>query len=1325
MKKFLLLFFLLSFSISIFSQQLKTSSAYSFTENKGQIVDQDGKQNPAVQYLFNSDGLNVQIKNDGFSYDVYEVKKVPKKKSKRRESDLPQKNKLKTEYDLKYEYHRVDIDFVGANKNPEIIAEGKSVDYDNYYNIPNRPKGVENVHRYEKITYQNLYSNIDLVFFQPKDTLKPIEYNFIVNPGGKISDIQLKFNGAKTQLKDGKLSMNLRFGEMQENIPHSWEEEGNLKKSINVGFKDLGNGVYGFNADRDVFDKVVVIDPVPTRIWGSYFGGNGEEFAWIRPDKNNNIYLFGYSTSTNNVATSGSYQSNSAGSGDAFISKISKDGQRFWGTYYGKQYFDVTGSVDFDDNFNVYAAIIVEKPNPRYPGNYYYFYQKLVFLKLNANGNLIFENEIGNEIGNPSHSGYSDETEINDVKFFDNKFYVIGKTRLNVFGTSGAFQENIGVGETGFLTKFDAITGANDYFTYIGDNGPTLMYSIFNADATGIEISGISRGSNFPMIDAFQQTNNGGNFGNNGLYVKFSTGGNLLKSSYFGNTESYLFRSARRFGSEIMFAGKMYTQNKLCYFLVDTTLNIIKDYKEVTIKNSDGDIYIDNNKNIFAAGRASPNDSWSNQQTTAGAFLPNIGQYDSSFYTKYDSDFQKIWSTFYQGNGGTQLGMMTKDYDGYLYLWGMSSRNYTGIATPGTFQQTTNTNNNDMYIAKFADCASNVTVSFTPTCINQNLQLNASGGTSYEWFGPNGFHSFVQNPLINNAQASDSGEYFVKITGGQSCGGIFSVVINIGSPTLPVLDIPNLPDLSGLCNLTVTNIPTATTGCGTKISATTTDPLSYNSPGNYVIHWNYNDGNGNTLNQNQNVIVQGIAKPTGNSNQNFCKIVVPKISNIQISGTSIKWYNAAGNLLNANTLLVDGTQYYATQTLNGCESAKTEITIAVNDPIAPTGNASQTFCSAQLPKISDILVTGQNIKWFDASGNILPTTTLLLDGKTYFATQTVNGCESTQKLSVTAIVKNGGIPANNYAIAICNPTTSNTKIENLINYKGNLIANPGIYIFEFFNAANQVIADPSNAILNLGANIFNVKISNNLGCFDFVKLTLTLDPKPPLNLPEKVEFCNGQSVTLDAGVNGLIAYEWTRTDDPKVISNQQILVVSTPGDYILKVENTFGCQNSTIIKVTKSVLAHITGVQIVNNTATVQMSAVGDFIYSLDQVNWQNSNVFQNLANGNYTVYVQTKLGCIIGSMNFSIFNVTNIFTPNADGMNDTWEISGLENYPNSEVKVFDRFGNTVLQKITNGTFEWDGTFNSRKLPTGNYWYVIKVSDGRLLNGWLLLKNRN
>ncbi|MBV2165929.1 MAG: T9SS type B sorting domain-containing protein [Kaistella sp.] len=1322
MKKTLLLAFFFSLSASLFSQKIQTGSNAFFYENKGQIVNQDGKENSAVRYLFHSNGLNVQIKKEGFSYDVYETKRTLKKGSENLEQNMAIKKR--PDYDIEHQFHRVDIDFVGANKNPEIIAEGKSTDYDNYYNLPGRPTGVENVYRFEKIIYKDLYSNIDLVFFKPLDTLKPVEYNFVVNPGGRISDIRLKFKGAETHLKAGKISMALRFGEMQENIPHSWTEKNNKKEDLTVEYTDLGNNTYGFRTSHDTFDKIVVIDPVPTRIWGSYFGGNGEEFGWIKPDKNNDVYLSGYTTSTNNVATTGSYQSNLVGGADAFINKITKDGQRLWGTYYGNLYFDVVGNIDTDDQLNVYAAILSEKPNPAYPGNHYYFYPKIILLKLKSDGSLIIKNEIGKETGNPSYSGYSDESEITDVKLHNNKLYVIGHTRIRGFGTSGTFQENLTSGESGFLAKFDPVTANLDYFTYVGDNSYTQLYSIFNMDSSGIEILGTTRMTKFPMIDAFQPVNNAGSIGNNGLYLKFSEQGNLVKSSYIGGIEFYYFLTAQRFGNEIMIGGRMSNQRKFCYYLVDTSLNIVKEYKEVDVWNNDGIIYIDRHRNIFTSGRADRGEPWVSQVATPDAFLSTIGQFSSAYYTKYDLNFNRIWSTFYQGNGGSQLGMMIKDNTDNLYVWGMSSGNTSGIATPGTFQQTTDTRSNDMYIAKFADCKSNVNVSFTPTCIGQNLQLSASGGSTYEWFGPNNYHSTLQNPVINNAQAINSGEYFVRITGGQSCGGIFSINVNIGSPTGPVLDIAVLPSLTGICSVTVTTKPTATTGCGTQIIGTTVDPLTYTVPGSYIIHWTFDDGQGNILTQNQNILVTGVAKPVATTPQSFCKISSPTISNLQITGTSVKWYDAAGNSLSPTTVLTDGNKYYATQTLNGCESAKAEILATLNDPAAPTGNSQQDFCSAQNPTISNLFVTGQHVIWYDAAGSVLAASTPLSDGQNYYATQTVSGCESTQKLAVKVSVANGGIPANDYSTAFCNDTTANTKTIDLNDYRTNLISNTAGLIFEFFDSANQLITNPANQKLNIGLNAFNVKISNSLGCFVYVKLNLTLHPKPLLNLPVSAEFCAGQSVSLDAG-SGFSSYEWSKDGSATIISSNQILNITTAGTYNLKVKNSFGCENSASVTVTQSYPGTISGVQIVNNNATVIMSNSGDFLYSLNNAVWQNSNTFTNLSNGNHTAYVKTQGGCIIGMMNFTIFNVSNSFTPNADGINDTWKLDGMENYPNSDIQVFDRNGKAVLSKVTNGSFEWDGKFDSRALPTGNYWYIIKVSDGRILSGWLFIKNRN
>ena len=69
---------------------------------------------------------------------------------------------------------------------------------------------------------------------------------------------------------------------------------------------------------------------------------------------------------------------------------------------------------------------------------------------------------------------------------------------------------------------------------------------------------------------------------------------------------------------------------------------------------------------------------------------------------------------------------------------------------------------------------------------------------------------------------------------------------------------------------------------------------------------------------------------------------------------------------------------------------------------------------------------------------------------------------------------------------------------------------------------------------------------------------------------------------------------------------------------------------------------------------------------------------------------------------------IPNFFTPNSDGHNDTWSIPFLYNEPETEIRVYDRFGNTVAS-YTAGEGEWDGTSMGRPLPESTYWYIIKV----------------
>jgi hypothetical protein len=87
----------------------------------------------------------------------------------------------------------------------------------------------------------------------------------------------------------------------------------------------------------------------------------------------------------------------------------------------------------------------------------------------------------------------------------------------------------------------------------------------------------------------------------------------------------------------------------------------------------------------------------------------------------------------------------------------------------------------------------------------------------------------------------------------------FNVIVNDNQAPVPNLE--SLPDAIAQCSASIITIPTANDNCAGTVSGTTSDPLIYNSEGNYIIHWTYNDGHGNSSSQNQTVIVHDITAP--------------------------------------------------------------------------------------------------------------------------------------------------------------------------------------------------------------------------------------------------------------------------------------------------------------------------------------------------------------------------------------------------------------------------------------------------------------------------------
>ena len=263
----------------------------------------------------------------------------------------------------------------------------------------------------------------------------------------------------------------------------------------------------------------------------------------------------------------------------------------------------------------------------------------------------------------------------------------------------------------------------------------------------------------------------------------------------------------------------------------------------------------------------------------------------------------------------------------------------------------------------------------------------------------------------------------------------------------------------------------------------------------------------------------------------------------------------------------------------------------------------------------------------------------------------------------------------------------------------------------------------------------------NPTCKASVVLPLIINSLPPISLNEDGSedelVCSNLPtffVTLNAGIQDgspstNYTYQWFK--DNTMIPNETnyTLDVNQPGTYTVEVATPNDCSRIRSIKVTASDIAKISSIDVVDlsdsNTVTVNVTGKGIYEYSIDEPfgPFQESNFFDYVPAGIHDVYINDKNGCGIVSKQIAIVGVPKFFTPNGDGFNDYWNVKGVSTSFNGKsiIYIFNRFGK-LLKQIIPTDQGWDGTFTGQLMPADDYWYTIKLEDGRETKGHFSLK---
>ncbi|MDO6597560.1 T9SS type B sorting domain-containing protein [Oceanihabitans sp. 2_MG-2023] len=293
----------------------------------------------------------------------------------------------------------------------------------------------------------------------------------------------------------------------------------------------------------------------------------------------------------------------------------------------------------------------------------------------------------------------------------------------------------------------------------------------------------------------------------------------------------------------------------------------------------------------------------------------------------------------------------------------------------------------------------------------------------------------------------------------------------------------------------------------------------------------------------------------------------------------------------------------------------------------------------------------------------------------------------------------------------------------------------GVFIFDVDPADGSVIDSATGEVTNAipGAS-YTILYTTPGACQDSQVVTFTVNPRPIVDLQDSFILCidnDGNIVNnpiIDSGLSILdYSFEWTEASNPTTILGTNSFYEPTiAGTYSVFITNSStGCVTvvgdpDTISVVTNSIPP--TGLEAVivsetfasDNVIQVSVDDISgaNYEFSIDngsfQSNGTNVYTFNNVTAGLHTLTVRDADGCGEDSTTIVVVDYPLFFTPNNDGHNDTWRISGINS--DAVIYIFDRYGKLIKQ-LSPTSIGWDGTFNGQPLPSSDYWFSLEYKD--------------